>query len=215
MSATDAVAAYLGWRQLTHRADCARPSWEVATRTEEEQHRGRFDSHGHTCPNEDCHHSDRYDKLTVRIVCRSCQVVQLLTGEEHSFAGTTTASIGYGQPPKRVGGLWLYPGPPLLAYLNPEPSGYLCTLAKVEPLTEEDIVGGISEERTKRGRIVWRAGIFPEISPSPLASHPAPFLRWSTESGDQMFPTVAAAAKWVKAQIGAASPGPGAAGGAG
>lgn len=217
MTTPDAVAAYLGWQQpLSHRADCARPSWEVTTRTEHDQRWGRFDEGGHACPNEDCNHHDRYDRLTVRIVCDSCGVVQLITGEEHSWAGTTTASIGYGQPPKRAGGLWLYPGPPLLERLNPESSAYLCTLEKVERPTEKDIVGAIGEEHTKRGRIVWSASALPEISPSPLASHPAPFLHWAFESGEQRFPTVVAAAKWVKAQVdAAAASGPGPTGGAG
>lgn len=204
MSITDAAAVYLGWNRLTHRADCARPSWEVDTRTEYDESRDRFGGPGHACPNEDCHHHDRYDKLTVRIVCRSCQVVQLLTGEEHSWSGTTTASIGYGQPLKRAGGLWLYPGPPLLQRLNPEPSGYLCALEKVERLTEKDIVGAIGEGRTPRGRTVWHAGALPETRSS-VTIKGAPFLNWTKRSGDQTFPSVAAAAKWVKAEIDAAA----------
>ncbi|MFI0901770.1 hypothetical protein [Streptomyces sp. NPDC020983] len=191
----------------------------MTTRTEYDQRWGRFDEGGHSCPNEDCNHHDRYDRLTVRIVCHSCHVVQLITGEEHSWAGTTTASIGYGQPPKRAGGLWLYPGPPLLERLNPEPSAYLCTLEKVAELTEKDIVGAIAEEHTKRHRLVWSASALPTVS-APLPGHTAPYVAWAKDSGDQRFPTVAAAAKWVKAQVDAATeeaaaPGSGATGGAG
>jgi len=70
MTTPYAVAAYLGWQKpLSHRADCTRPSWEVTTQTAYDQHWGRFDEGGHTCPNEDCLHGDRFDRLTVRIVC--------------------------------------------------------------------------------------------------------------------------------------------------
>ncbi|MFZ3476028.1 hypothetical protein ACODT4_44360 [Streptomyces sp. 2.9] len=204
MISSDALSAYLGWTRPAHRPDCARPSWEVDLRTEFGQHRNRRGGPAHSCPNEDCDHGDRYEEVTVRLLCRSCQVVRLITGEEQSDHSTTTASTGYGQPPKRVAGLWLYPGPPLLAQLDMAPHAYLCTLERVEELDEKNIVGTIGEGRTPRGATVWSAAAILEMRYL-HSVRTEPYPSWKTVSGDTTFKTVAAAAKWVKAAVDAAA----------
>ncbi|WP_330335748.1 hypothetical protein OHS33_39580 (plasmid) [Streptomyces sp. NBC_00536] len=204
MSSSDALSAYLGWTRPAHRPDCARPSWEVDLRTEFGQHRNRRGGPAHSCPNDDCDHGDQYEEVTVRLLCRSCQVVRLITGEEQSDRSTTTASTGYGQAPKPVAGLWLYPGPPLLRLHDSTPYSYLCTLERVEQLDEKDIVGTIVEGRGSRGATVWSAAALLEVRHLPSV-RTEPYFTWKTVSGDTAFKTVAAAAKWVKAAVDAAA----------
>ncbi|UQI49830.1 hypothetical protein M1P56_35665 (plasmid) [Streptomyces sp. HU2014] len=206
MSASDALAAHLGWRPFRHRPDCAKPVWEVDQQSDPDARRSRRGGPEHACPNEDCGHSSHYDRVTVRVLCRSCGTVHLISGEEHTSRTTTTASTGYGQPPKRVGGLWLYPGPPLLdlSWEKSGPGAYLCSLEKVERLTDKDIVGAIGEGRGARGGAIWSAGALPTFRPS-VTGRPEPFPTWARGSGDTTFKTVAAAAKWVKAEVDAAT----------
>lgn len=204
MSTSDALAAYLGWQTFRHRPDCARPVWEVDQQSEPDKRRDRRGGPEHSCPNEDCGHHNHYDKVTVRVLCRSCGTVRQISGEEHSTRTTTTASTGYGQAPKRLGGLWLYPGPPLLDFMDAGPSAYLCSLQKVDRLTEKDIVGGIGEGRGPRGGTIWSAGALPTFEPS-VTGRAAPYPTWAKASGDKKFTTIAAAAKWVKAEVDAAA----------
>jgi hypothetical protein len=200
MSTTSALAAHLGWRPFGHRPDCAQPSWEVTQQHESDARRTLRGGPEHACPNEDCGHSAHYDKVTVRVLCRSCDTVHLISGEEHTSRSTTTASTGYGQAPRKAAGLWLYPGPPLLDWRDAGPGGYLCSLAKVERLTQDDIVGAIGEGRGARGATTWSAGALPTWNP-PAAGRADLFPTWARGSGDTTFKTVAAAAKWVKAQV--------------
>ncbi|MFD9453478.1 hypothetical protein ACFWBC_10355 [Streptomyces sp. NPDC059985] len=207
MNSSSALSAYLGWTRPSHRPDCARPAWEVDLRTEHGQHRDRRGGGpAHSCPNEDCDHGDRYEEVTVRLLCRSCQVVRLITGEEQSDRSTTTASTGYGQPPKRVSGLWLYPGPPLLEYLDSTPHAYLCTLERVDELDEKNIVGIVGEGRGPRGATVWSASALLEVRSLPSV-RTEPYLTWTATSGDITFKSVTAAAKWVKATVDTAAVG--------
>ncbi|WP_052433029.1 hypothetical protein [Streptacidiphilus carbonis] len=200
MTVSDALSAHLGWRSFGHRADCARPVWEVDQQSEADRWRDRRGGPEHACPNEDCGHSDRFDTVTVRVLCRSCGTVHLISGEERTSRTTTTASTGYGQVPKKVGGLWLYPGPPLLDWHDAGPGGYLCSLERVERLAEKDIVGSIGEGRGARGATTWSAGALPTWQPS-ATTRPYPYPVFAKVSGDAPFKTVAAAAKWVKAEV--------------
>ncbi|WP_331718747.1 hypothetical protein [Streptomyces sp. NBC_00212] len=200
MSTFHALAAHLGWRPFAHRPDCAKPVWEVDQQSEPDKLRDRRSGPEHACPSAECGHRDHYDKVTVRVLCRSCQTVHLISGEEHTSRTTTTARTGYGQAPKRVGGLWLYAGPPLLDLREyTSPGGYLCALEKVERLAQDDIVGAIGEGRGARGGSTWSAGALPTWQPFGIGG--APFPTWAKGSGDPTFKTVAAAAKWVKAAV--------------
>ncbi|OEV13022.1 hypothetical protein AN218_05610 [Streptomyces nanshensis] len=194
------------WQPLAHGPDCAKPVWEIDQQTASDALRSRRGGPEHACPNEECNHRDRYDRITVRVLCRSCGRVHLLNGEEHTARTTTTVRTGYGQAPKRVAGLWLYPGPPLLDWdwEDAGPSGYLCAREKVARLTEEDIVGGIGEGRGPRGGTIWSAGALSTFGPS-VTGRAAPHVTWARTSGDKTFATVAAAAKWVKAEVDAAA----------
>jgi hypothetical protein len=199
MSSADAIAAHLDWQPFRHGPDCAKPAWEVAQQTEADKRRPRRDGPEHACPNEECGHHDHYDRIAVRVLCRSCGIVHLIGGEEYTTRTTTTVRTGYGQPPKRVAGLWLYAGPPLLDLRDhTAPGAYLCSLEKVDQLSEKDVVGAITEGRGKRGATIWSAAVGPDFRPEG-------YTVWAKNSGDKPFNTVAAAAKWVTAELNAAA----------
>ncbi|MFC1435309.1 hypothetical protein ACEZDB_32185 [Streptacidiphilus sp. N1-3] len=204
MSLADAFAAHLGWQPFGHRPNCAQPVWEVDQQMESDRRRGRWSGPEHACPNEDCGHHDRYDRVAVRLLCRSCDTVHVVSGEVRITRMTTTASIGYGQAPKRLGGLWLYPGPPMLDWRDAGPGEYLCSLKRVTRLTEEDIVGAISEGRGARGGTTWSAGALPTWRSS-VIDRPYAYPVFASVNGDTTFRTVAAAAKWVKSEVDAAA----------
>ncbi|MFI8365298.1 hypothetical protein ACIGD1_34740 [Streptomyces sp. NPDC085612] len=200
MSSSDALAAHLEWEPFSHRADCSKPVWEVDHQIVYDKLRHRHEGPEHACPNEECGHRDHYDRITVRLLCRACDTVRLIGGEEHTNETTTTARIGYGQPPKRVAGLWLYPGPPLLHLREYNtPGAYLCSRERVDRLSEKDIVGAVSEGRGKRGATVWHAAVGPEFHPP--ARGLSGYAVWAKNSGEKPFTSVTAAAKWVAAEL--------------
>jgi hypothetical protein len=200
MSSSDAIAAHLEWQPLGHQADCAKPVWEVDQQTVADALRPRHEGSEHSCPNEECGHRAHYDRITLRVLCRSCGIVHLISGEEYTTRTTTTVRTGYGQPPKRVAGLWLYPGPPLLRLRGYDsPGAYLCSRQKVDRLSEQDIVGVITEGRGKRGRTVWHAAIKPEFFPPDRGL--TGYADWAKNSGEKPFTSVAGAAKWVAAAL--------------
>ncbi|MEU9535855.1 hypothetical protein AB0D00_26550 [Streptomyces sp. NPDC048213] len=204
MSSSDAIAAHLEWQPLTHGRDCAKPVWEVDQQTMFGALRSRYEGREHSCPNEECGHGDRYDRITVRVLCRSCGTVHLINGEEQHIVTTTTVRTGYGQPPKKVAGLWLYPGPPLLHLRDYDsPGAYLCSREKVDRLSEKDIVGSITEGRGKRGRTVWHAAIGPNFYPPSRGL--SGYAVWAKNTGEKPFTSVTGAAKWVVAELDAAA----------
>ncbi|GGY71464.1 hypothetical protein GCM10010363_61010 [Streptomyces omiyaensis] len=206
MSSTDALAAHLEWHPFTHGPDCAKPAWEIDQQTVFDKRRSRRSGPEHSCPNEDCGHRDHYDRIAVRVLCRSCGTVHLISGEEHRVETTSTVRTGYGQPPKRVAGLWLYPGPPLLDLRGYDsPGAYLCSRTKADRLAEEDIVGFISEGRGKRGATVWHAGVGPDFRPPARGLSGYGYATWAKNSGEKPFTSVTAAAKWVAAELDAAA----------
>lgn len=194
---TSALETYLGWEEPQHLAGCKRPAWSVDIRTDQGEFRGRHDGEAHACRNEDCVHGDRYARTTVRIVCRSCQAATVVRGEEAGTSQGTYVAYGYGQPPRTMAGLLLWPGEPWLYYgrLNSdEPYDYVATRKGVTRVTEADVVGVITQARSKRGAIIWQAGALPT---------PAQYGRfnWGATNDDKPARTVAAAAKWIAARL--------------
>lgn len=192
--------AYLGWEALEHRQGCSRPVWTVDVRTED-QFRPRHGGPEHACPNEECdHRGGRFEATTVRIVCSSCGAAHLFGGSEH-VRRTSTQALGYGQPPRRAAGLWLWPDAPLIGW-GPnadEPWGFLVTRERVDRVTAADVVGEIQQGRGKRGGVVWSAAAVP----APDGRYGVGPVRWSRATEDLR--SVAAAAKWIAAQAGDAS----------
>ncbi len=192
---------YFGWNELTHAADCKRPVWEAATRTEE-RHWPRYGGPEHACPNGDeCSHSSTYTRTEVRLVCRSCDVVRVMAGEEHSFGSTTTAHYGYGSAPERKAGLLLWPSGPLFQESGEPPWEYLVTRPGVTRVTEDDVVAAIAQSRGKRGAKQWSA-VAVRHADGPYGLRPFRYARANTG-----LRSVGAAAKWIAAQLQAAEGG--------
>ncbi len=201
---------YLGWSQPSHAPGCKRPVWEIDTRIVHDAWLGRNDGVSHSCANDDCEHGDHYTALTVRLVCRSCTVAHLFCGGAMSTETTNTATLGYGQPPRKAGGLWLHPGPPLLGPKD-GPDDYLCTLQEVQRVRREDVVGIVGQGRGRRGAVRWGAAAVPELD----KRRPGAPMTYRFVSGKLTFRSVGGAATWVREQVLAAAATPEGTAGAG
>ncbi|MGW1295116.1 hypothetical protein [Streptomyces sp. NPDC002533] len=190
--------SYLAWEEIAHRPDCAKPSWTVDTRIEDGVFRGVSGGTSHACPNEECGHGERYTKTSLRVVCSSCGVALIMSGDDDGMRSTSTKALGYGQPPKKAGGLWLYPGAPLLFGWGhgetDEPEGYLVTRARVERVTVDNIIGVIHKARGPRRGVQWSATSVPD----PKGEFGYGLVRWARARGE--FRSFTAAAKWIAVQ---------------
>lgn len=174
-----ALAIYLGWQPLAHADGCRTTGWEVDTQT-------TYGAGG----NPDASAS------SLRLLCRECGTVREHGGRPDSLHTSRTADAGYGQPPKRAAGLWLYPGTPLLRGESLPPYEYLCTRRPADRIDPDDVVGLIRQARTVRGRTVWTAMAGPEWALSSLDG-PTPVCSWQHTCGDERFNTPTGAAKWI------------------
>ncbi|MBZ6175559.1 hypothetical protein KVH24_23300 [Streptomyces olivaceus] len=195
------LETYLGWEEPQHLEGCKRPSWQVDFRTDHDELRDRLGGDAHACANDTCDHSDRLARTTVRIVCSSCPAAVVIRGDEASASQGAHTTHGYGQQPRTMAGLLLWPGEPWLYFgrlSTDEPYDYVVTRKGVKRVTEADVVGVITQTRGKRGAVVWQAGAQP--TPSKYGGKYARF-NWERVSGDKPLRTVAAAAKWIAAQL--------------
>jgi hypothetical protein len=184
---------YLGWNELQHAKGCRKPHWVAEARTEWDTFRGGRD---HSCPDEDCQHRDRYEKTTLRLLCRSCGAVRLYGGEMGPQGGSDIERYGYGRQPKKVGDLFLYPGELRPDYTGQDaPWDYLVTAEKVDRITKDNLVGRIGQGRTPRGRVIWSAGAHPTFE---TGLHGTPHVTYTVVSGKETFNTPTAAAKWIE-----------------
>lgn len=198
---TTVLDTYLGWELLAHRPTCKRPEWVVDVRDDDYQFRDRdVGEPPHSCPHEDCNHANRFVETTVRIVCSSCGSVHLIRGEQTRRTDTSTTYLGYGQEPRKAAGLYLWPGEPWLNFgraVSAEPHDFVVTRRKVARVTEADVFGMITQGRGKRGAVRWAALAVPDPDGQYGYGSPVRFSRLSEEHR-----TVAAAAKWITAQLG-------------
>ncbi|MFJ5156367.1 hypothetical protein ACIQCF_33365 [Streptomyces sp. NPDC088353] len=194
---TSVIETYLGWQEPQHLADCRKPAWSLDYRMDDNEFRDRHGGEAHSCPNEACDHGDRYPRITVRMVCPSCQTATVIRGEAHSINQDTTSTTthGYGLPPRKLAGLLLWPGEP---YLNvgrlgsADPYDFVVTPLGVKRVTEADVVGVITQSRGKRRAVTWSAAALP--TPGRYGR-----FNWGRTNEDTLR-TVAAAAKWIAAQ---------------
>lgn len=199
---TTVQATYLGWEQLEHLASCKRPAWQVDFRTDEDEIRARYGGDAHDCSNDECVHGDRYAKTTVRIVCTSCQAALVIEGEgcSASLGMTANTTYGYGLPPRKLAGLLLWPGEPFLDFgrlRTGEPYDFLVTRPGVKHVTRADVVGVIMQTRGKRNAVTWSAAVGPRDN-----RYARGRVDWTRHSGDDAtLRTVAAAARWIAAQL--------------
>ncbi|MCX4787663.1 hypothetical protein OG369_16160 [Streptomyces sp. NBC_01221] len=187
----DVQDTYLGWRELGHGPDCPRPSWTVDVR-DDEHYRSTYGGAvaRHSCPNEDCDHDGSYPRTTVRVVCRTCHAAHVISGESGSSRRTTTRSTGFGEAPRRVAGLYLWPGQP---WFDDDPHEFLVTRSKPERVRPADVVGKIHEGRGPRGGKQFSAVALPR----PNGTYGIGTLRWARVK--EGLPSCSAAAKWIAA----------------
>lgn len=188
---------YLGWSELAHAVACKRPVWAVDTRTEHDvwRERTRGSDVDHQCPDEEC----GYDRHSVRIVCRSCGCAYLVHSEQRPTP-TDTNFLGFGQQPRKVGGLLLWPGEPMTTFGMSArdgrhvPYGLLVTRPGVTRPVREDLVGEIVQSLTPRGALRYSA----VAGLDPNGSFGYGEFRW--EAAAERLPSIPAAAKWIAAQ---------------
>lgn len=135
---------YVGWTPLPHDPGCTQARWLV-----HERDREVIDG----------------IRLELRFICPSCGAAHLLrvdtdTRKDAHWGvrlreATTTRRIGYGCPPRRASGLWLWPEGPSRA--PHEPTSYVVTTTKDRPERKEEIAGALSRYRTPRGAPRWVA----------------------------------------------------------
>lgn len=203
---------YLGWERLAHRSNCKKPSWDVDVRTgSETRYRGGYGEArpAHKCGDEYCAHGNSFEQITVRVVCRSCGTAEVITGEHTEDTGRTTtaaASLGYGLAPRKVAGLYLWPGEPWLPYgraVSEEPYDFLITASRPagDVVTAADVAGQITQSRGKRGGVVWNV--------LAVADPAGPYGAHGVRDGHVAFRfrqegtlrSVVAAAKWIAGQL--------------
>ncbi|MFE5140393.1 hypothetical protein ACFRDV_22395 [Streptomyces fagopyri] len=186
---------YLGWTPFAHEPACTNPVWEPEARMEHGL-RGRLNvaDQAHGCPAEGCEHDNVYPRYVIRLVCAGCGVVHLIRGEDVGKDRLTTAKIGFGQPPREIHGVWLWPGEQNLPGIDDEPRDWLITRAPVRPRQADDVAGTICRHRTAGGLLRWQA--------SAIADSTGPYgddqLRWARRQSDLR--SADSAAEWIATQ---------------
>ncbi|MER8030698.1 hypothetical protein ABTZ78_17265 [Streptomyces bauhiniae] len=209
-----ALDSYLGWEQPQHLPGCKRPAWDIGLRREESQyrHRSGFGEPPlkHACPDECCDHGNSFTETIVRIVCKSCGVARVITGEDTDNTrdrDTSTSVLGYGLPPRTAAGLLLWPGQTWLPHelhdRDGEQHDYVVTGPKARHVTEDAVVGQITQSRGKHGGVVWSALAVPD----PEGQYGfAQRIRWREANdgrgrGGSPLRSVTAAARWISNRL--------------
>lgn len=151
---------YFGWKPVAHAPGCAAPVWDDAEVRHSEG--GRPVSTGaehHTCPNDVCGHTDTFTRVQLRLLCRDCQTVTVISGESLVQVISHTAATGWGQPPTAVAGVWLWPGRPVAE--GAAPYEYLVTLQS-QAITRELLYGVITSYLSSSGVRRWMGGAVPD-----------------------------------------------------
>lgn len=170
------AALYFDFRRIAgHRADCSRHGtdvWEVTRQR-------------------DYGIDEEIRKTVIRLACTECGVLHFESTEGGMSTQTSNAAaMGYGSEPIRESGLWLWPGPPLLATMPDRgPDCYYVTREKIRPASPDDVDGVVGQYRGPRGGIRWQAG--------------TGCTRWGVKQGaPDSFTSRRAAVKWIAAELG-------------
>jgi hypothetical protein len=183
---------YLGWSPLDHPADCPSPTWDVVEMRHDDGVRiVQTGAERHACANDGCFHTDTFGRVQVRLLCRDCGSVRTISGEGLSLACTDTSLTGWGQTPRQIGGVWLWPGQP--AAPGCEPHDFLVTREHADAVTTESLYGIVTRYRDADGSPRWIAGALPD----PSGKHQVHSLRWRYRTSGLTDLTEAAA--WIAA----------------
>lgn len=181
---------YLGWNPLTHTVDCTSPVWDtVELRHDTGAHIVSTGAEHHSCPNEVCGHTDTFGRVQLRLLCKDCGTVYTISGEGLTEVCTHTSLTGWGQQPREVGGVWLWPGQPAIP--GGEPHDYLVTRDQAETVTTANLYGLITRYRDADHTPRWLAGALPDTD----GAHQVHSLRWRYSSNG--LADLAAAAAWI------------------
>lgn len=203
---------YLGWEQPKHHRDCTRPAWDIGIRTDDNVPRSGG-SMGevvkHACTDEFCSHRSSFSQTVVRIVCHSCGAAHEISGEKTDDTGisyTSTKWTAYGLPPRKAGGLLLWPAQPqynLGRAHDPEPNDFVVTRHKVKTVTADTVVGQITQSRGAQGGVVWSALAAPHPDGQYGFGQRLQWLHANDGRGRGGTPlrTVTAAARWISARV--------------
>ncbi|MFC8676764.1 hypothetical protein ACFUEN_29265 [Streptomyces griseorubiginosus] len=192
-----AVDLYLGWETLDHALDCPLPVWEPQLKIDEGR-RGRLgvgdDPHG--CAADECGHANLFRRFTVRLVCRSCESVHVISGEDVGIYSQPAEQYGYGHAPLEVEGLWLWAGQRLQTRSQlREPREYLVTRTPQIPAQASDVAGMIAHHNTAGQHPRWQASAIAD----PNGQHgDRDGLRWARRQADLR--SVELAAAWIATQ---------------
>lgn len=180
---------YFGWDPLTHTVDCPAPVWDaVEIRRTTGARPSAGDTTEHACANELCGHARAFERVQLRLLCRDCGTVRIVSGEGLTEACTHTSLTGWGQAPRQVGQVWLWPGRPVVP--GGDPHQYLVT-RQAAALTRATVYGIITGYRNSEGRPRWIAAAVPDTD----GAHQVSMLRWRHSSNG--LADVAAAAEWI------------------
>ncbi|MFI1723880.1 hypothetical protein [Streptomyces sp. NPDC020489] len=167
---------YFGWNALAHAPGCPTPVWDDADvlHTEGLRPGVRGDDH-HTCAHPDCTHADTFPRVQLRLLCRDCQTVHTISGDSLTHVLSHTSATGWGQPPRQVGEVWLWPGRPVIE--GGDPTQYLVT-RQPQTVTRAALYGIITRYRDAQGTPLWIAGAVPDEA----GAHQVHSLRWRYSS---------------------------------
>ncbi|MFB7597210.1 hypothetical protein [Streptomyces sp. NPDC056160] len=181
---------YFGWDPLTHTATCPNPTWDTAElrRTTGVRPAGTSATDAHTCTDPACEHADTFARVQLRLLCRDCDTVRIISGEGLSEACTHTSLTGWGQAPTRAGDVWLWPGRPAIP--GGAPHQYLVT-QQPAALTRATLYGIITGYHDSLQRQRWIAAAVPDEH----GAHQVSTLRWRHSSNG--LDDVATAAAWI------------------
>lgn len=201
---------YLGWETPEHHKGCRKPVWDIGIRTEVDEYRRSpgFGEpvHKHQCGDgEYCGHGNSFDRTVVRLVCWSCGSARVITGEktaETSDSTTSTKDLGYGLPARQVASLLLWPAQPAYGrVLVDEPYDFVVTRTRVKQVTQDTVVGYITQGRGERGGRLWTALAVPDPEGQYGFLQPVRFAQSNDGRGRGGAPlrSIGAAARWVAA----------------
>jgi hypothetical protein len=164
---------YLGWSPLSHGPACERPVWDkVEIRYDQGARIVQTGAEHHTCTNADCSHGDLFGRVQLRLLCRDCDAVCTITGESLTKVFTPGSDSGWTRTPRKVAGVWLWPGQ--AAGPGGEPHDFLVTREKADAVTTETLYGIITRYRDADGAPRWIAAALHD----PDGTHQVHSLRW-------------------------------------
>lgn len=180
---------YFGWAAYAHAMGCTSPTWdEVQVRRDKGLHPGATVDQPHTCTNGLCSHTNTFGRVQLRLLCRDCDTVHTITGEGLTETRSTTELTGWGQPPRQVSGVWLWPDGATLP--GSQPHQYLVTL-QPQTITPATLYGIVSGYFGSEGEPLWIAGAVPDEG----GAHQVSLTRWRHAS--RGLATLEDAAAWI------------------